>query len=112
MCVCLADGPLPEGWKEIVDKEKQAVYYWNALTAETTWIRPRRDLLPPATSSSKAEAGDEGADEDEEARRAALEVVTWRLCVWRGDDDEELIDWCGMMLPCRPRTCSVAWRTS
>jgi hypothetical protein len=36
--------PLPDGWQEQVD-EKGRLYYWNELTAESTWNHPDHDGL-------------------------------------------------------------------
>ena len=40
-----AAAPLPEGWKEYVDKATGKSYYYNASSATTTWERPKAATL-------------------------------------------------------------------
>jgi len=46
--------PLPEEWKEVVDKQSGKAYYWNLVTNETTWERPTVTTVPPTSSSSSS----------------------------------------------------------
>ena len=75
-CPVCAEGPLPEGWQELVDQERQATYYWNSVTMETTWIRPKpvQKKKRKQIESESAAKQDDDDEDDEEARRAAVEV--------------------------------------
>ena len=57
-----AAAPLPEGWKEYVDKSTGKSYYHNASTSTTTWERPAAS----GRASSRTE-GEELIGEDMEA---------------------------------------------
>lgn len=89
-CYVLAEGPLPDGWQEVIDQERLVKYYYNTLTEETTWVRPSapKAAKGKAKKEAKGQADGKGksggaagkgesqpkVDEDEEARKAALEV--------------------------------------
>ena len=44
--------PLPEEWKEVVDKQSGKSYYWNLVTNETSWERPTVTTTTGPTSAS------------------------------------------------------------
>ena len=50
------DGPLPEEWKEVVDKQSGKSYYWNLVTNETSWERPIVKNIAGSGSSSLSTA--------------------------------------------------------
>lgn len=59
-----------------MDQERQATYYWNSVTMETTWIRPKpvQKKKRKQIESESAAKQDDDDEDDEEARRAAVEV--------------------------------------
>lgn len=44
----VAEGPLPPGWKAVIEKASGDRYYWNTVTGKTSWLRP----APPAASDA------------------------------------------------------------
>ena len=61
---------LLEGWVEQQDPTTGNVYYYNAMTNETTWKRPTRSVAPPAPEVNR----DKHAEEDETERESEITV--------------------------------------
>jgi hypothetical protein len=47
-----ADGELPAGWKEFVDKKTGRKYYHAAATKETVWVRPTQPVAGAAAAAA------------------------------------------------------------
>jgi hypothetical protein len=83
-----ASAPLPEGWKECVDKSTGDSYYYNASTSTTTWERPAASgrassstevQIPTHKSSHSSVEDDESEDEsgDEGGAASKRKLPSW-----------------------------------
>ena len=84
-----AAAPLPEGWKEYVDKATGKSYYYNASSATTTWERPKAASgrasssaeiqIPTHKSSHSSVDDDESEDEsgDEGGAGGKRKLPSW-----------------------------------
>ena len=43
------DPELPDNWTSTIDPQTGEIYYWNEVTRETTWIRPRPPFESPSS---------------------------------------------------------------
>ena len=69
-----ASAPLPEGWKECVDKSTGDSYYYNASTSTTTWERPAASGRAPSSTEVQKSEGLPTAHCKSEGQWAEVEI--------------------------------------
>jgi hypothetical protein len=81
----LVPSPLLPGWKEVLDKDSNEPYYWNANTGEVSWDRPSAPHVtitePTSATSSDGDATITSSDEGPSEEKPELGKLPFDIAV-------------------------------